>query len=264
MSTYIIPGIQITSDYLLEVSRGNVPNASGVIKFGKVPAFTGSSEINYFGALTYLANETNIEVLSSSENDTDQGDGAWEVTIELLDDDFVSSLVNVTLNGTTPVTLDTNGSTLSARRINRAFCGRVGSTGVNAGNITIRVASAGSTQAYIPVGYGQTAQSAYTVPSGYIANYVGGLISAIKPTGSDAVVDVDGELRLYDAAADNHKSWRKVFLDHLNTAAESNAAITQFVSNPLPAGTDVRFKVTTSAANTIAQIRLFILLSKLT
>jgi len=126
-------------------------------------------------------------VVSDNANDTSAGSGARTVTIIALDDTYAQlAPVTVTLNGTTPVTLP-NGATYFRKNLfTVATVGTVGSAGVNAGKITLRVVSAGATRGIISAGSNGSFCSHYTVPLGKSALWVQS--SIFSPKNEDVTV----------------------------------------------------------------------------
>ena len=96
-----------------------------------------------------FATAQTLELLSSSVADIiTTGTGAWSINIMGLDADLVRQSFDIDLDGTGVVVIP--GTWLA---VNRAFINEPSGTGgVNAGNITIRVASAGATVSEIPLG----------------------------------------------------------------------------------------------------------------
>lgn len=142
-------------------------------KFGRNSDVDAAEDIwdgggDYTGFPTGAAE--NIEVLSSSVNDTAAGTGARTLRVYYLDSDynaFDSSenflYVDVILNGTTPVS-----TTKTGVRVWRSEVLTAGSGTTNAGTITIRhTSTTANIFTVIPVGYGQSEITAFTIPLGY-------------------------------------------------------------------------------------------------
>ena len=264
MAVYNPNGLKQTTDFLTEVSRGNLPGIDGYIRYGEranIPT-ANFGEVNTFGDLTRLTSNTNIEVLSGSSEDVAGGNGAARVALVLVDSDYDRRTVLVDLNGTSVVTTDINGETLNAFRVIRAFVtGDVGSSATNVGAITIRVAGGGSTQNVIPAGEGQTEATFWIIRKGYVANYVGGVLTAVKPSGTDTIVRFRAEVRIPNPNG-GYQGWRVAFKASINTAAESNVSIEQLVSNALPEGTEIRFEAQAGNSGSEVLVRLFIVESR--
>ena len=137
-----------------------------VNKFGYNPDIDGSHEDIWTtgGTLTRLSSAETMSVVSTSTADDTGGTGAITIQIEGIDNDWVVLNESLTLNGTGALT--TTGSFL---RINRMFITSSGSGQTNAGTITATASSAGTVQAAIETGSGQTEKTQYAVPKGFRA-----------------------------------------------------------------------------------------------
>jgi hypothetical protein len=103
-----------------------------------------------------------MELLSSSASDAAAGTGCRSVLAQGLDANYNQISEIVVPNGISVVALVN-----SYVAINNATCITTGSGNVNAGNITLRVTSAGSAQGYIFAGAGTSRHGRITVPAGY-------------------------------------------------------------------------------------------------
>jgi len=118
-------------------------------------------------AYPYQAAAVSIEAVSSSiEDDTVKADeaagsGAWTIFVQGLDANWNEVSEIITLNGAAAV-----AGTKSYIRVFRAYVLTAGSSGAQVGNITIRIASAGATLAYIASDAGQTLMATWSVPLG--------------------------------------------------------------------------------------------------
>jgi hypothetical protein len=158
-------------EFYLDVATGNIAGVSNISKFGYNPSIgTTTFESIWEGSNAYpwqtVADQ--LEVLSSSANDTSAGTGARTVELQGLDSSWNLLSETVTMNGTTAVT--TTGSFL---RIFRARVVTAGSNLINAGDITIRDQDTSTTRAIITnspgKSMGQTLMAIYTVPAGKTA-----------------------------------------------------------------------------------------------
>lgn len=160
-------GFTVTNppDYFSQIGFGLVPNLTRITALGNNPDVdTGSLPEDIWtggGAYPWMTAATALEIVSSDANDAAAGTGARTVSISGLDINYVAVTQVVTLNGTTAVAIPS-----SLFRINSALIMSAGSGKVNAGTLTIRDSGAGTTRAIIPLGYGITRQSIYTVPAG--------------------------------------------------------------------------------------------------
>ena len=161
------PGSGSVRDFLLEVTKGNVPGHSqtaviGLSTFINDTAFQDIWEVD--GSLVYLAAADKLEILSDSANDTLAGTGAQTVLISGLDENYVEQSQLVELNGTTPV--ETDDDFLRFRQLTVAT---VGSGDENEGTITVRTKTSGDTQGVILPDKGISFNSHFTVPAEKVA-----------------------------------------------------------------------------------------------
>lgn len=101
-----------------------------------------------------------LEILSDSASDALAGTGVQKVRVFGLDENGLPQNVIVDMAGVAPAAIPNNWSIVF-----RAYGVDTGASGVNVGNITIRIAGAGATQAVIPAGEGQTQMAIYRVPA---------------------------------------------------------------------------------------------------
>lgn len=166
----IIRGYNIGADLGTAIVSGRLAptdETDGVLsvaKFGSNPDVDSGTDEDCWSAggdYEFQASAQTIEVLSDSANDTAAGTGAKTIRVFGLDANWELQEEDVTLNGTTPVTL---GETYL--RIFRAYVLTAGTIETNDGTITIRTDGL-TTQAEIPAGRGQTLMAIYTIPEGY-------------------------------------------------------------------------------------------------
>lgn len=145
-------------EFLLDVSRGAIPNAFSVHKFGAnfdIDQADDPESVWTGGGLypwSSFSSAQTIYCLSTSASDT------TTLTIEGLDADYNEQSETVTLTGTTAVT--------TANTYIRVF--RMTYDAANVGDITARVTSAtGTVVAQIDAGYAQTLMAVYTIPAGF-------------------------------------------------------------------------------------------------
>lgn len=103
----------------------------------------------------------NMEILSSSANDTAAGTGARTVAIGYLDSLYRAKTFVATMNGVTPVALPE-----PVIRVNSVIVATNGTFGqANLGNLSVRLAGGlGATYSYMVIGHGIARSSVYTVP----------------------------------------------------------------------------------------------------
>lgn len=154
-------------DFYLAVAKGDFTGYTKVSKFGRnANVKSAGYETIWDGSELYpwpTAAET-LNVVSSDTNDTSAGTGARTVEIEGLDSNWDVLTETVSMNGTTNVT-----TTNSFLRVYRARVVTAGSTGTNAGTITMTNTTSSNVIAQISVdtsGFGQTLMACYTIPNG--------------------------------------------------------------------------------------------------
>jgi hypothetical protein len=142
---------------------GRISGHSRVVAVGHTPTPAANTDC-WEGANAYplQAAATKLEILSASANDAAAGTGARTFVLNGLDTNFNPISETLTMNGTTPV-LTVN----SYLRVNSLQIASAGSGNTNAGDVTLRVQSAGATQAIARAGYGFAKQCIYTVPTGF-------------------------------------------------------------------------------------------------
>lgn len=157
-----------SSDFYLDVAAGKIPSMTMVNKFGINKNITTAEQDVWGpgGTLSYLTTAATMEAISSDANDTAAGTGAREVTVYGLDENWNEASETLAMAGTSA----SSASSTTFIRIYRVAVSQTGAYGgTNAGNITIRVSSAGSTQGYVLLGKGQSQGVHYTIPRGHKA-----------------------------------------------------------------------------------------------
>ena len=148
------------------VALGLVVGTSPVYKLGYNSSISGANQEdlwNVGGAYTFPAAASGYEVVSSDNtNDKANGTGALTVKIFYLTTGFVEKSEIVTMTGTAAAAT----VAVDIYRINSFRIGTAGSSGVAAGNILLRVVSAGATKSRIDAGQTRARNMAYTVPVG--------------------------------------------------------------------------------------------------
>jgi hypothetical protein len=164
------------------------------------------------------------------------------VRIDLLDASYVSSSVNVTMNGTTAVAVS-GGPYLRANDMR--ITGAVGSNETNVGNITLRVAGGGTIQSYMAAGKGRAQQAIYTVPAGrtaYAFHTKTGVIRSL----TSAAIEIELQTRGLGGG------W--IVRNTVQLSANGNVSDISEPTFPPPffEKTDIRFRVTNVSANSSA------------
>ncbi len=170
-------------DTILEINKRNLPGHSTVGINGN-SEFMGTTFQDVWSVDSNIPIPTSaetLEVVFANANDTATGSGARGVT--LISTDSAG-------NEQDAVVVASNGGTASVpgtHQFIQAFVvtdnGTVDTAGVNAGDITLQVASGGDIRARIIAGKQGSFNSLYTVPLGFIAIWFQG--SAFTPKGED-------------------------------------------------------------------------------
>lgn len=180
--------------FKVDVARGRIPGFSIGRTFGRntdVNPGTVPEDIwSTGGTLTYLSAAEQIDVASSSANDTAAGTGARTLTIDGLNSSFVQISETVTLNGVTPVRTVASFIRILGSRVSTA-----GSGGSNAGNITFTPAvTVAALQGTILVGKNRLEQSHATIPAGR-NGYMSALFAGTFQGGADRTTSVEFQAR---------------------------------------------------------------------
>jgi hypothetical protein len=155
-----------STDYGLEVARGNIESVSSVRKFGRNEAIGTTREdvIDAGGTITYLTSAETMDITGGAADVLTTGTGAWTVQIYGVDGDYAQVNETVDMAGAGGVT--TSNSYL---RVYRMIVRTAGTGGANSANIVATASTAGTVQAQITTGYNQTLMAAYTVAAGTTA-----------------------------------------------------------------------------------------------
>lgn len=177
-----------------ELSGGITPSFFTAVAWGGIPDSTagsrvGTNEVIPSTVFIILSNMTSVtrlsnfppasqqmQVVSSSANDTAAGTGAQQVEITYLTSPaagFQKKTEIVTLNGLAPVsTVNTD-----IYRIDRFKVSRVGATGTSAGNISLQSVGGATTFEQIPALENDYRSAVHWVPKGFkttITDFIGG------------------------------------------------------------------------------------------
>ncbi len=164
-----------STDFLIEVQKGNVPKHSIVHKFGRNDAVPNNTwqHVNLLQTATWqLQAATLVRVKAGNVNDATGGSGAREITIVGLDNAFAPATEAVATAGTSA---SSNTST-SFCRINRAYVSASGTYATaNTADVIIENSAGSLDLIQIEATEGQSQFGAYTIPLGK----TGYLLSAI-------------------------------------------------------------------------------------
>jgi hypothetical protein len=172
-------GSLIVSPLYFEIGRDNVAGFDSQFKFGQNPSVGTSEEVIWDGGgnYTFLDTAETMTIVSTSDDDTLNGSGAWNLIVYGLDSDWKEVSEYIILDGTTPVI--TTNSFLRVFRAHIVNSGNPDPIGDgNLGNITITSTGSTTLQAQIGIGNGQTLMCVYTIPAGK-TGYVTGLSFAV-------------------------------------------------------------------------------------
>ncbi len=170
-------------DFLSSIGSGRVAGYSRIVGNGHIPtAAAGADCWEAGGAYPFQSTATVLEILSASAADTAAGTGARTFLLQGLDANFNPISETITLNGVTPV-----ATVNSYLRVNLLRIASAGSGNVNAGDITLRVVSAGATQGIARAGTGFAKTCIYTVPAGFTFFLTDALLQCVAATGNVSI-----------------------------------------------------------------------------
>jgi len=151
-----------TTDFLIEVAKGNIDGHSLVSGIASGSITTTLRDVwGGPGDLVYPTAAETWGIVSDDTNDTSAGTGARLVLVTTLDDDYLSQVELIALNGTTEVALtNSNFRPVSMQVVTS------GSVGWNVGTITAQVASGGDARSVIAPTQGLSSDGHFTVPAG--------------------------------------------------------------------------------------------------
>jgi hypothetical protein len=118
-----------------------------------------------------------MEIVSTSSNDTNGGTGANVVRVYYLDSSNILADEEVTMNGTTAVSLN-SGSAI--KYILLAECHLIGSNETAVGTINIQTSGGGTIYERITAGGNRSLSCRFKIPTGYTGYVIGWNASAIN------------------------------------------------------------------------------------
>lgn len=199
-----------STDFLIEVQKGNVPGHTMVGVIGRVDSTVGTGNFEDFwfigGTRSAITSAETWVIRSSSADDTSAGTGARTVIVISLDANYDVQVTLVTLNGQTDVTIANTHI-----RTRFLVVGTVGGGGVNAGQIEVRKSGGAvgvDVRSIIPTGFSLCQDGHYTVPNGVSAliqqaaffvpkNEDGIIRNTQKASASDAPIITGLDLHFY-------------------------------------------------------------------
>lgn len=232
------------------ISFGHIPNVSNVVKFGynkDIDSATPEDVWEAGGQFVIPAGAETLSIVSSSAQDGVAGTGARQLLISCLDEDYLMSMIFVTMNGTTPVV-----TTEQCAFINRISVYETGSTSSNVGNITVTQSTSGLTLGYVGAGNSVTNQAIFQVPADSNASISGFRITSVKTGGGSSPV-VRIQLVVYNYTTETEYI---IFEDVLDTSIELTREYgDMFKDQPLLPKEIVIPRITTDQNNTEVYIR---------
>lgn len=138
------------------------------------------------GLYPWMTGATAIEVVSTSIQDSPTGTGMGAISLTLLDIDYVASIVPVTLNGTTAVSISSTWFRINGGVITIKGSGAPATRAINVGDIIVRDAGGGTVRAIIPAGKGILRQAVFTTEAGYTLQVLSHYIGFNRGTGGGA------------------------------------------------------------------------------
>lgn len=169
--------------YTYAIAEGQLDNHSALLKFGtRTSLLAGTPSVIWEGTnplYTYLSSAEQLKVTSTSGEEVAAGTGVRTLTIHGLDDNFAEISETITMTGAVAAT-----TSLSYRRVFRAYGATCGTAETNVGTITI-TNNAGTIELLkINIGDGQTLMALWTVPAGKKAFMVSGSVSTSSNKGA--------------------------------------------------------------------------------
>lgn len=153
--------VEAPVDLLMAIATRQIPDLIGIRKFGYNDDLDAPEDIiRAGGSYVWIVTAGTASIVSSSINDDLAGTGAQKIMLDGLDASGNIQIVEVDMDGTTPVV-----TTETWLRCPRAYVSQSGSGQVNAGLITVTIDSKIAIQ--INAGDGQSLYAVYTVPLGY-------------------------------------------------------------------------------------------------
>lgn len=167
-------------NFLTMAGLGMIPGCVRVTALGHNPniavAGTAADVWEGGGDYPFLAAASQLEVLSASANDTAAGTGCRTVLVSGLDANYNPISETLTMNGVTPVP-----TVRSYLRVNVFTSVTSGSGHTNAGDITLRVVSGGTTQHIMRAGIGFANSAVFSVQAGNTLFILSEVFSVLAP-----------------------------------------------------------------------------------
>lgn len=154
--------------FYAELALGNVPGWGKIRKFGQNTDIDSGQIQDIWdggGIYQWMTSAAQLELVSTSANDTPGNIGAHTVQVYGLDANYAEINEFMTLDGTDPVF--TVKSYIRVFRIEVLNAGLDEISGVNTGNLKLQdIGGAGFVRAQVSIGNNQTQMAIWTVPAG--------------------------------------------------------------------------------------------------
>ena len=158
--------INRTTNFYLEVSKGNIPGHSLVHKFGRSNIPNGSWQfVTLLGQTAWPLSAATTVIIKAGGNAADDtsGAGAREVTVQGIDSAFAETTEAITTAGASA----SSATTASFWRVHRAYVSSAGTYGAaNTADIVIENSATGTDIITIGAGEGQSQDALYSIPAG--------------------------------------------------------------------------------------------------
>ena len=166
-----------------KIAHGHIPGAYPFLAYGEVTTAGAASGVLWPNGVFDIPPAAGIqmEIVSSSANDTSGGTGINTMHVHVLRTDLSIDTFTITLNGLTPVPT----TFTDIQFVQCMHLATVGSGGVAAGNISLQAVGGGQVYSYIAAGDKRCSSSARMVPKGkhlYVDGAVAGSASSTSDT----------------------------------------------------------------------------------
>ena len=189
LDNFSISQARKSEPFELQVSRGQIPNHQSVTVFGYKPDVDQVMETvwPHGGLLAFPSAALQLNVSSSSANDTANGTGARTVFLSGLDADHNTISETISLTGQTAVT-----TVKSYLHVNQCYVATAGTSDGAEGTIyfgtgTVTAGVPATVYDVIQYDYNTRITGSYTIPAGYTGYISQGLFSAGQASGSTSV-----------------------------------------------------------------------------
>jgi len=156
-------------------------------------------DITTFGEdyITTPTSLTAMEVVSTDAQDDSSGTGARKIMIHGLDANFDRKVQFVTMDGTTPVTVDGSSATIEFSKINHIHVftpSPTNSQHASVGDITVQGLSGGTIYGKIEAGFNMELATRYTVPNNFTAHITSwnGSVGKVPQAGDEVAIFLRG------------------------------------------------------------------------